>query len=82
MGEDEKEDLSEGSFNSKSPWRRISVIAAGPVFNFILAFVFGSAHCYAGGLCPAEVTQVESGSMWLKLVFRKGILSKNIRVSY
>ena len=39
MGEDEKEDLSEGSFNSKSPWRRISVIAAGPVFNFILAFI-------------------------------------------
>ncbi|MFQ9345037.1 MAG: site-2 protease family protein [Coprococcus sp.] len=38
-GEDEKEDLSEGSFNSKSPWRRISVIAAGPVFNFILAFI-------------------------------------------
>ena len=39
MGEDEKEDLSEGSFNSKSPWHRISVIAAGPVFNFILAFI-------------------------------------------
>ena len=38
-GEDEKEDLSEGSFNSKSPWRRISVIAAGQVFNFILAFI-------------------------------------------
>lgn len=39
MGEDEKDDLTEGSFNSKSPWRRISVIAAGPVFNFILAFI-------------------------------------------
>ena len=39
MGEDEVDDLSEGSFNSKSPWRRISVIAAGPVFNFILAFI-------------------------------------------
>lgn len=39
MGEDEVDDLSEGSFNSKSPWRRISVILAGPVFNFILAFV-------------------------------------------
>ena len=38
MGEDEVDDLSEGSFNSKSPWRRISVILAGPVFNFILAF--------------------------------------------
>lgn len=40
MGEDDAEDLSEGSFNSKSVWARISVIAAGPVFNFILAFIF------------------------------------------
>ena len=39
MGEDEVDDCSEGSFNSKSPWKRISVIAAGPVFNFILAFL-------------------------------------------
>lgn len=39
MGEDEVDDLTPGSFNSKSPWRRISVIAAGPVFNFILAFL-------------------------------------------
>lgn len=38
MGEDEAEDFSEGSFNSKSPLQRMSVIAAGPVFNFILAF--------------------------------------------
>ena len=38
MGEDE-EDGSVGNFNQKSVWRRISVIAAGPVFNFILAFV-------------------------------------------
>lgn len=40
MGEDEGDDMSEGSFNSKSVWARISVIAAGPVFNFILAFLF------------------------------------------
>lgn len=39
MGEDEMEDLSENSFNNKSVWARISVIAAGPVFNFILAFL-------------------------------------------
>lgn len=39
MGEDETDDLSEGSFNSKTVWARISVIAAGPVFNFILAFI-------------------------------------------
>lgn len=40
MGEDEVDDLTPGSFNSKSPLQRISVIAAGPIFNFILAFVF------------------------------------------
>ena len=38
-GED-GEDNGEGTFNSKSVWRRFSVIAAGPIFNFILAFVF------------------------------------------
>lgn len=36
-GEDgESED--EGAFGSKSVWARISVVAAGPVFNFIMAF--------------------------------------------
>ena len=39
VGED-TDDLSENSFNSKSVWQRISVVAAGPVFNFILAFIF------------------------------------------
>ena len=34
MGEDDADDQSEGSFNSKSVWARISVIAAGPVFKF------------------------------------------------
>lgn len=38
LGEDE-EDTGEGTFGSKSVWARISVIAAGPVFNFLLAFV-------------------------------------------
>ena len=40
MGEDDVEDMSEGSFNTKPVWARISVIAAGPIFNFILAFIF------------------------------------------
>ncbi len=38
LGED-GEDQGEGTFGSKSVWARISVIAAGPVFNFLLAFV-------------------------------------------
>ena len=39
MGEDDQDDKSEGSFNSKSVWARISVIVAGPIFNFIMALV-------------------------------------------
>ena len=50
MGEDDAEDFSEGSFNSKSPLRRLSVIAAGPVFNFILAFICGFIFICCGGI--------------------------------
>lgn len=39
MGEDDPNDTGEGSFNSKSVWARIAVIAAGAIFNFLLAFV-------------------------------------------
>ena len=38
LGEEEASD-SEGAFGNKSVWARIAVVAAGPVFNFILAWV-------------------------------------------
>lgn len=38
MGEDEDVE-DEHSFSQKSVWARISVVIAGPVFNFILAFL-------------------------------------------
>lgn len=38
LGEEE-EINDERSFSSKSVWARISVVIAGPVFNFILAFI-------------------------------------------
>lgn len=38
VGEEEASD-SEGAFGNKSVWARISVVAAGPIFNFILAWV-------------------------------------------
>lgn len=37
-GEDETSEHA-GAFNNKSVWARISVVFAGPLFNFILAFV-------------------------------------------
>ena len=39
----EGEDESSGddrAFNNKSVWARISVVFAGPFFNFIMAFIF------------------------------------------
>lgn len=38
LGEDGEEE-EEDSFGSKSVWARMSVIAAGPIFNFLLAFI-------------------------------------------
>ena len=38
VGEEEASD-SEGAFGNKSVWARIAVVAAGPVFTFILAWV-------------------------------------------
>lgn len=62
MGEDETDDCTEGSFNSKSPWRRISVIAAGPVFNFILAFVCGLVFICIMGVDKPIIGTVEAGT--------------------
>lgn len=38
-GEDE-ESTDSRAFNSKTPLQRISVVAAGPLFNFLMAFIF------------------------------------------
>lgn len=61
LGEDDAED-TEGSFNSKGVWARISVIAAGPVFNFILAFVLAVIIISVVGYDPATTYGVEEGS--------------------
>lgn len=62
MGEDDADDFSEGSFNSKNPWQRISVILAGPVFNFILAFVFGLIFICIVGIDKPILSGVAEGS--------------------
>ena len=57
MGEDgESED--ENAFNNKPLLARILVIAAGPVFNFILAFVFSIVLIHFTGCDPATLTTV------------------------
>lgn len=61
LGEDGAE-TEEGAFNTKSPLARISVVAAGPIFNFILAFVAGIIILSVVGYDPAVVMLVEEGS--------------------
>ena len=61
MGEDEAEDLKENSFNSKSVWARISVVAAGPIFNFILALILSVILVLAVGYDEPVLGDVTEG---------------------
>lgn len=61
MGEDNVEDMSEGSFNSKSVWARMSVIVAGPVFNLILAWIMCIVMVAWVGYMPPVVDTVQPG---------------------
>lgn len=61
MGEDEEATDSPSNFNNKSVWARISVIAAGPVFNFILAFVFAVILVAMVGYDAPVIDSVEEG---------------------
>ncbi len=61
LGEDEDED-AEGSFTKASVWRQIAIVAAGPVFNFILAFLVSIIVISVVGSDPARVTEVPEDS--------------------
>lgn len=71
VGEDD-DDNSQGSFNQASVWARISVVAAGPVFNFILAFLFAMIITSVIGYDPSTVLQVEKGSPAQKAGLQEG----------
>lgn len=81
LGED-GEDEGEGTFGSKSVWARISVIVAGPLFNFLLAFVMavfivGSIGYDAPILVgvaegtPAEAAGLQAGDRIVKMNGKK-----------
>ena len=71
VGEDDDDD-SQGSFNQASVWARISVVAAGPIFNFILAFIFAMIITSVIGYDPSTVLQVEEGSPAQKAGLQEG----------
>lgn len=50
------------SFSSKSVWARIAVIAAGPIFNFILAFLCAIVIIGVTGYDPCDIDAVSEDS--------------------
>lgn len=61
LGEDEK-DADPKAFNNKSVWARISVVFAGPAFNFILAFFFAVIIVMNIGYQKFQISDVTEGS--------------------
>ncbi len=61
MGED-LEDTRQGSFQGASVWGRISVVAAGPVFNFLLSFLLSVIIVGAVGSDTPRIVEVAEGS--------------------
>ncbi len=59
-GEDE-ESTDDRAFGKKSVWARISVVAAGPIFNFIMAFVFSFILISFSGFDVPQIAGVMEG---------------------
>ena len=81
MGEDEEATDSPANFNNKSVWARISVIAAGPVFNFILALI--CAAVLVGAVeadYPAAQAGLEAGDRIMEMNGKHIHLFKEIQV--
>ena len=61
VGED-TEDAADNAFQNKSVKARIATIAAGPVFNFILAYIFAVVLVSVAGFDKPVITAVEQGT--------------------
>lgn len=60
MGED-KDIADERAFNSKSVWKRMAVIVAGPLMNFVLAFIICTGLVGNSGFALPVVAGLEEG---------------------
>lgn len=71
LGEDE-EDVSPGTFNGASVWARMSIVAAGPIFNFILAFLLALVIIATIGYVPARVVEFAENSPAQEMGLQEG----------
>ena len=76
--DDEAEDVppeeAERSFNNQTVIKRIAIVAAGPIFNILLAlFLFVGLHLFSGDyILTSEIGQVREGSPAEKAGLMKG----------
>lgn len=85
LGEDENNE-DERAFNNKGPLARFSVVAAGAIFNFILAFILSTIIVAIIGYDPAFITKVSTGSAADEAGLKEGDLitkinGKNISIN-
>lgn len=71
LGEDEDSEIP-GSFNSAPIWGRIAAVAAGPIFNFIIAFVLSVLIVAMMGYVPSRVLEVPKDSPAYAAGLREG----------
>lgn len=84
VGEDEV-NVAPNSFQKAKVWAKISIIAAGPIFNFISAFVFSIILVAVIGYNPSTVTYVSPDSAAAEAGIQEGdtitsIDGKKIRI--
>ena len=61
MKDEDAEQTADDSFNAKKPWQRFLTVLAGPVMNFVLAFLAAMVLVAAAGTDPAMVSSVTDG---------------------
>ncbi len=74
VAEADKETL----FSSKSVWARISIVAAGPIFNFILAFVMAVFIIGSIGYDPCVVYSADENSAAAEAGLMPGDVIKSV----
>ncbi len=79
LGEDsEEEEGAEDSLNQKSPWARLFIVVAGPLFNFLLAFFLALFIVAAVGVDRPALVAVTDGYPAAEAGIRAGDLITEI----
>ncbi len=77
MLEEDSGRIVPGSFLSASVWGRFWTVFAGPLFNFIMAFVIAVVIVCVRGYIPPVVTEVDyRGNAWLSGIREGDVITK------